>query len=329
MSSSSEGHEPTSFGWTGTLELRTQPVRAGILTLEDSSDNALKPVARYLRSIELGCKHLQGYLLDLEKIPIPEIYNFSEFKHLVRAIKWHADFPFSEVTRMVEEVVLPNFRSNLSDEELETRKSKKKPQNVYEGHTKLAQAIPELYKVARNSIMELSGDIELVRFTAANVGGVDLSLELSKYPKKKATTSTPREAPMELFVQVLRRCHGKLDRMKDRNVLEWLADDENIRKLATCSFQEPEDNISDGRPRAIGIAMDYVNSDAASAPFKEYIRSHSVVRTTAPGWEHFGPLHYLTKKLRFERFRDSHERLGQAIEAHRKLKYEGKQQGSG
>lgn len=65
--------------------------------------------------------------------------------------------------------------------------------------------------------------------------------------------------------------------------------------------------------------MDYVNSDAASAPFKEYIRSHSVVRRTAPGWEHFGPLHYLTKKLRFERFGGSRERLGQAIEAHREL----------
>ena len=40
MSSSSEGHEPISFGWTGTLELGMQPVRAGRLTLED----ALKPV---------------------------------------------------------------------------------------------------------------------------------------------------------------------------------------------------------------------------------------------------------------------------------------------
>jgi hypothetical protein len=219
MSSSSVGHEPIGFGWTGTLELRMQPVRAGRLTLEDSSDNAMKPVARYLRSIELGCKHLQGYLLDIEEIPIPEIYNFSEVKHLVRAIKWDADFPFSEVTRMVEEVVLPNYRSNLSGEELETRRSERQPQNIYEWHTKLAQTIPKLQKIAKDSIMELSGEIEMVRFTAADVRGVDLSLELSKHSQKKATTSTPREAPMELFVQVLRRCHGKLDRMKDRNVL--------------------------------------------------------------------------------------------------------------
>lgn len=94
------------------------------------------------------------------------------------------------------------------------------PQNIYEGHTKLAQTIPKLQKTAKNSIIKLSGEIEMVRFTAANVRGVDLSLELSKHSKKKATTtSTPREAPMKLFVQVLRRCHGKLDRIKDRNVL--------------------------------------------------------------------------------------------------------------
>lgn len=37
MSSSSVGHEPIGFGWTGTLELRMQPVRAGRLTLEDSN----------------------------------------------------------------------------------------------------------------------------------------------------------------------------------------------------------------------------------------------------------------------------------------------------
>lgn len=161
----------------------------------------------------------RGTFWNSRKIPIPEIYNFSEFKYLVRAIRWHADFPFSEVTRMVEEVVLPNYRSNLSDEELETRRSERQPRNIYEGHTKLAQTIPKLQKIAKDSIMELSGEIEMVRFTAANVRGVDLSLELSKHPKKKATTSTPREAPMELFVRVLRRCHGKLNRMKDRNVL--------------------------------------------------------------------------------------------------------------
>lgn len=93
------------------------------------------------------------------------------------------------------------------------------PQNIYEGHTKLAQTIPKLQEIAKNSIIKLSGEIEMVRFTAANVRGVDLSLELSKHSKKKTTTSTPREALMKLFVQVLRRCHGKLDRIKDRNVV--------------------------------------------------------------------------------------------------------------
>lgn len=134
---------------------------------------------------------------------------------------------FSEVIRMVEEVVLPNYRSNLSDEELQKEKHEKKPINEYKGNSIIAQENPELLEKTKASIIELTGEIRMVAFKAVNVKAVDLLLEPQKDSKTKMQ-STPRETPMEILGSrpgfyyncfVCQTFHGARDLRRNR--IEW------------------------------------------------------------------------------------------------------------
>ena len=99
---------------------------------------------------------------------------------------------------------------------------------------------------------------------------------------------------------------------------DWFGKDSWFGKLEVTSFKQPEDKISDGRPRIICVAADYINCHPKHQ-YKKYLQEHAVVRTTQPAWEYFGPLETLTKGLRFERFGGYRDRLAGIIEAHRAL----------